>query len=391
MTYIKSFSVTGLAGRKGTVKRSINRDANIFWGFNGCGKTSLLKILHSALSNNPSILVRVPFKSASVTFYSTTYETDFTRKITKSAILEAHHVGIHKKSEIAQLPVLESGDFGWETTTRKEDVPEGARGLRFQHTYLSINRINDSSKRLMYAPRRELGPSALDEETLDELFASQIRQIWQNYNTNSLTEIRDVQEKGLALTLSSVLGGSEKLLKEGVPSMDSKQAYDLVRDFFADQRLRRHLKLGTYASFAKNYERDPLLRTVVSEISEVQQEIEAALEPQLKIQQLVREMYGGGKELTFNRGQLEIKSNGEEISIELLSGGEKQLLRLLLECLASEESTLLVDEPELSLHVDWQHRLIEAMQVVNPRAQLIMATHSPDIMADLPEDRIFPL
>ncbi|MEH0528152.1 AAA family ATPase [Streptomyces stelliscabiei] len=390
MTYIKSFSVTGLAGRKGTVRRSINRDTNIFWGFNGCGKTSLLKILHSALANNAGTLIRVPFKSATVTFYSTTYQTDFTRKITKAAILEAT-AGIHGKSEASQIALLDSGTFGWETTVKKTDLPEKAKELKFKHTYLSINRINESNKRFMYSPRAEFGPAALDEETLDALFAQQIKSIWQNYNTKSLTAIREVQEKGLALTLSSVLGGSEKLRKEGVPSMDSKRAYEVVRDFFADQRLRRHLKLGTYASFAKNYERDPLLRTVVSEISEVQLEIEAALEPQLKIQQLVNDMYGGDKELTFRRGQLEITSNGEEISIESLSGGEKQLLRLLLECLAVEDSTMLIDEPELSLHVDWQHRLIEAMRIVNPGAQLIMATHSPDIMADLSEDRIFPL
>ncbi|PPS84179.1 AAA family ATPase [Streptomyces sp. MH60] len=390
MTYIKSFSVNGLAGRKGTVRRSINRDTNIFWGFNGSGKTSLLKILHSALENNASTLTRVPFRSATVTFYSDTFKTDFTRKITKKSVHEAA-AGIHRKYEVAQNVLVESRVFNWETTTKKESLPEDALESRFQHTYLSINRINESRRRNVYSQRSDFGHSALDEETLDELFAQEIKNIWQNYNTKSLTEIRDVQEKGLALTLSSVLGGSEKLLKEGVPSMDSKQAYEVVRDFFADQRLRRHLKLGTYGSFAKNYERDPLLRTVVSEISEVQQEIEAALEPQLKIQRLVNEMYGGDKELTFNRGQLEITSNGEEISIESLSGGEKQLLRLLLECLAAEESTLLVDEPELSLHVDWQHRLIEAMQVVNPKAQLVMATHSPDVMADLSEDRIFPL
>ncbi|MGA5181320.1 AAA family ATPase [Streptomyces pseudogriseolus] len=390
MAYIKSFSVTGLAGRKGVLRRSLNRDTNIFWGFNGSGKTSLLKILHSALANDAGSLIRVPFKSATVTFYSVHSQAEFTRKISKASLMEAIS-GVHGKSESIHRRMLESGAYLWETTTKKSDVPEKELAVRFKHTYLSINRLNESNKRYRYSPRPDFNSAALDEETLDALFAQQIKDIWQNYNTNSLIEIREAQEKGLALTLSSVLGGSEKLQEEGVPSMDSERAYKIVRNFFADQRLRRHLKLGTYASFAKNYERDPLLRTVVSEISEVQQEIEAALEPQLKIQQLIDEMYGGDKKLIFRRGQLEITSKGEDISIESLSGGEKQLLRLLLECLAAEDSPMLIDEPELSLHVDWQHRLIEAMRIVNPKAQLLMATHSPDIMAELSEDRIFPL
>ena len=41
------------------------------------------------------------------------------------------------------------------------------------------------------------------------------------------------------------------------------------------------------------------------------------------------------------------------------------------------------------MHIDWQHKLLSSLQQLNPSMQLIAATHSPEIMADLPDDKIF--
>ena len=49
MARIVGFRVTGLAGRVTPYEQRLG-DVNIFYGINGCGKTTLLKILHSALS-----------------------------------------------------------------------------------------------------------------------------------------------------------------------------------------------------------------------------------------------------------------------------------------------------------------------------------------------------
>ena len=50
MAHITEFAITGLAGRTDVYSGRFNRDVNIFFGLNGSGKTSLLKILHSAMS-----------------------------------------------------------------------------------------------------------------------------------------------------------------------------------------------------------------------------------------------------------------------------------------------------------------------------------------------------
>jgi predicted ATP-dependent endonuclease of OLD family len=52
---------------------------------------------------------------------------------------------------------------------------------------------------------------------------------------------------------------------------------------------------------------------------------------------------------------------------------------------------IIIDEPELSMHIDWQHDLLAALRVLNPQCQIIVATHSPEVMADVPDDKIFRL
>ena len=67
-----------------------------------------------------------------------------------------------------------------------------------------------------------------------------------------------------------------------------------------------------------------------------------------------------------------------------LSSGEKQMLAILLTVLVEnrEHYALLMDEPEISLHIDWQQRLIDLIRQLNPNAQIILSTHSPALIMD---------
>jgi phosphotransferase system HPr-like phosphotransfer protein len=74
--------------------------------------------------------------------------------------------------------------------------------------------------------------------------------------------------------------------------------------------------------------------------------------------------------------------NGKRIEIEALSSGEKQLLIILGQALLQESTPVvfIADEPELSLHVEWQEKLTPSIAELNPNAQIVFATHSPDIV-----------
>jgi predicted ATPase len=148
---------------------------------------------------------------------------------------------------------------------------------------------------------------------------------------------------------------------------------------------------ATPAEFESSYELDDVLRGVVSEIVEVEQKIAEAQEPSRKVEQLVDDLFMGGKRLDLSSRKLTVLSQDAEIPLELLSSGEKQLILIFLETVAARSNCIIIDEPELSMHVDWQRKIVAAMQTINPHAQIILATHSPEVMASLSEDEIFEL
>lgn len=89
-----------------------------------------------------------------------------------------------------------------------------------------------------------------------------------------------------------------------------------------------------------------------------------------------------GKTIDPNESKLTfVLKNGDKIHTDALSSGEKQLLIILLTVLLEREKeyVVLMDEPEISLHIHWQYELLDNLIQLNPNAQFIIATHSPSI------------
>lgn len=74
----------------------------------------------------------------------------------------------------------------------------------------------------------------------------------------------------------------------------------------------------------------------------------------------------------------------DKVDITYLSSGEKQLVNLLAHFIfkASDlkNGIFVADEPELSLHLNWQKMFIQQLHHINPKIQLIFATHSPELV-----------
>ncbi len=86
-------------------------------------------------------------------------------------------------------------------------------------------------------------------------------------------------------------------------------------------------------------------------------------------------------------------TNGKKISIDDLSSGEKQLYyrAVMLSKLNIKDSFILVDEPETSLHPTWQREIIKLYQNAGENNQVILATHSPHIIASVNPKNLFVL
>ena len=94
------------------------------------------------------------------------------------------------------------------------------------------------------------------------------------------------------------------------------------------------------------------------------------------------------KTMSVNKrdGFVFVGKEGRPIPIENLSSGEQHELVLLYELLfrVERDSMILIDEPELSLHVKWQRNFLNDIQRITGSRQfdVLMATHSPQIIQD---------
>ncbi len=89
-----------------------------------------------------------------------------------------------------------------------------------------------------------------------------------------------------------------------------------------------------------------------------------------------------GKQIIRSENEIRFLQLGEVLRPYQLSSGEKQMLAILLTVLVEDRKpyVLFMDEPEVSLHFEWQKRLIELILKLNPNVQLIVATHSPAVI-----------
>ena len=86
-------------------------------------------------------------------------------------------------------------------------------------------------------------------------------------------------------------------------------------------------------------------------------------------------------------------SSGKKFGINELSSGEKQLFlrTLAIKMLELENSIIMIDEPELSLHPKWQQKIVDVYRKIGRNNQIILATHSPHILGSVEKENIILL
>ena len=105
--------------------------------------------------------------------------------------------------------------------------------------------------------------------------------------------------------------------------------------------------------------------------------------PKKRFQDMMDELfYDTGKHIVRTANEIFFTQIGETLVPYQLSSGEKQMLVILLTVLVEDNKNyvLFMDEPEVSLHVEWQKRLIDLVLELNPNVQIILTTHSPAVV-----------
>ena len=113
--------------------------------------------------------------------------------------------------------------------------------------------------------------------------------------------------------------------------------------------------------------------------------------PKQRFQDIIDHLFAGtGKKLVRTENEIRFLQFGETLVPYQLSSGEKQMLIILLTVLVEDQQNyvLFMDEPEISLHVEWQNQLIDLITELNPNVQIILATHSPAVIMNGWIDRV---
>lgn len=117
--------------------------------------------------------------------------------------------------------------------------------------------------------------------------------------------------------------------------------------------------------------------------AEGQQKAAEVSYPKRRFQDLTDELFAEtGKKIIRSKNEIVFEQEGEQLLPYRLSSGEKQMLVILLTVLVQDKQpcVLLMDEPEVSLHIEWQQRIISIIREMNPNAQIILTTHSPAVV-----------
>jgi len=209
---------------------------------------------------------------------------------------------------------------------------------------------------------------------------------------NLLSKDRDGEDTLKNVTSwTPMLGGKEireseyrKLVKlDFVSTFDVKGDGKSTQDSYLDIRLEK--LQSDYGYYLSDLVKE-LTERINSNSSITKAELDKINERKNLFISLVNECFAEtGKTLSNDSTKLVfLKDNAIGIYPKELSSGEKQLLIILLTVLLErgEEYILMLDEPEISMHISWQYKLIDMILQLNPNVQIVLTTHSPMIFSD---------
>lgn len=426
--FIESFKITKLWGYR-DIDLAFNNDVNILIGVNGSGKTTVLNLLNSILSLDISGILNVNFEYAEIHL----------RNFKDSSVLRT--VKVDAANRLLRLR-LDEKEINIDT--------ESITGRRFTEHRRQLGKGNTLPERL---PERFVRRTIVSEKFYDEL-TSLVPIAWlpinrrlpltgdeeEWYTRTEPLESVDLRLRELLEVLSRYHSGLNTLLSERYKRFENQVLsmilYSKEHDKFDSisfslpteaekEQLRSAFEAAKLSSkemrsridnhFAaaeevvkraqkgKNVQLDledifilPLIgrtQAMVKYAGELEEDRERIFASLRLYENTVNSFLEDKSAEVDGSGLLKIRlSSSLELDWHLLSSGEKQILILLTEALLRVDKSVvyIADEPELSLHVTWQEKLLESLVTLGGQKQIIVATHSPDIVGDF-RDKVIDL
>ncbi|MDP1520631.1 AAA family ATPase [Porticoccus litoralis] len=205
--------------------------------------------------------------------------------------------------------------------------------------------------------RTNFGYREISANIIDDLLAGKAKR--------SKTDVSDLPDLETLRLFFSRIGGAKKL---------EENYLDRIQQIYDDE----------------DYEDDSDRDTLIYFLSKLSQVVNQTKQLESTIENFVKKAntYLGEtsdvKSFNYDPERMRVsvinKWTSEEVKLNDLSSGEKQVVSLLSYLfLYTSDKIILVDEPELSLSIDWQQKILVDMAAAPTCKQLLAITHSPFI------------
>ncbi|MEE4740651.1 AAA family ATPase [Pseudomonas alliivorans] len=421
---IKSIALEGIHQRY-NLDIEFHETLNVLHGQNGTGKSTLIHIIANIANHDFLRFVYLDFARIKVVYSDESFveivQVEGDSVSYKVSSCEGTDLIFSKVEALETLNSLDDErirrEFLSDVMLRQKHFIEVNNLPKIKSSYFPAFRTmleawstQEEEERRLYGRNRSIGRVTSFARNLFGKFLPAISYPSPlDIESNLREEIRDAQLKigryessifsqSFVRVFSAILSGSEgdagvaeKLLEE-ISDLTNASAISVMNDFqgpsyaYAElQRLigrsRESQKLASSAAGALTVYRDALL-----ERQQFQSDIFAKINKYFDAVNAFLDQ----KELRYEPDshrripKVGLKfPDGTWSSVKVMSSGERQLLTMLYAVTKmSSDSLVLIDEPELSLHIDWQEDLLSKMMGQLGSRQIIVCTHSPSIAAD---------
>lgn len=393
---IRYLKVEGL-NNKLDAEFEFNEDLNIFTGTNGSSKTTLLKLIWYLISGNIHRIVdEISFKTVSVgtDVFSLSInrlgsgEVEFTPKFNAQEDLLSKPFVVSFGSSPDNLTPMEKEIKLEKMKTRISYLTKGSI------FFPTFRRIEEGFSTLF----RDMPPKTGTRLVSPYQLMGKVREF-----QDALSELSsDVSVHNHRFIVSISTNDIASLLKEKyipiskkIDELQTNVLHDIAQKTKENPVSKEEYERQTPQK--KHYE----LNDIQKWIEQVTTERQDLLQPFILLSNLTRNMlqyeaiHITGK-IAYSEDTegitLGVRGSGilvgkvkDSISSDKLSSGEKQMLGFLCYNAFYDNTPIFIDEPELSLHVDWQRRLFPTLMEQGQNNQFFVATHSPFIYTKYPD------
>ena len=414
MNLIDSVIVDGFWGER-SLEFNFFDDVNFIIGVNGAGKTTAINIIVAALVADFQELDRLEFSKITIKMKSRTNRKKPSITITKKPNGETPFSSIEYelKESASEKPIkISLDDFEEQMLIRRYPRHLMERELSRRHGHSlrrSLNNLVNVSWLSVHRASSSVGDfeEESNESTVDRKLKELTNRLVRYFSTLGKAGSEQFENFQKEVFLSMLYRKSGKAFFSTAKEIDiDEEKKALVGIFNQFQvkskeftaRIESHFDaLAKAKEKLLSDEPTPLTNTDISvligteRIDYIVEEWEKSIakrkvifEPRDTFLDIINSMMQRKQFSINSQNELQITTqSGKNLPLHRLSSGEKQLLIVLGEALLQDKRTwvYIADEPELSLHVKWQESLVENLRTINPNAQIIFATHSPDVVS----------